>query len=59
MLGLFRVCRDPQHTRTDAELLDVLRRAWLLPKEGLPVDSTTEAKFSLNSVVSDEGEYPA
>ena len=51
-----RVRRDPQNTRTDAELLDVLRRAWLLPKEGTPVDPATEAKFSLDSAVSDEGE---
>ena len=47
--------RDPQNTRTDAELLDVLKRAWLLPKDGTEVDPTTEAKFSLNSAVSDEG----
>ena len=42
------------NTRTDAEILDALKRAWLLPKEG-PVDSVTEAKFSLDSQVSDEG----
>ena len=47
--------RDPQNTRTDAELLDALRRAWLLPKEGIAVDPTTEAKFSLDSAVNDEG----
>ena len=46
--------RDPLSLRTDAELIEVLQRAWLLPKEG-PVDSAVEAKFSLNSVVGDEG----
>ena len=50
--------RDPQNTRTDAELLDALRRAWLLPKEGVAVDPTTEAKFSLDSAVNDEGMCP-
>ena len=50
--------RDPQNTRTDAELLDALRRAWLLPKEGAAVDPSTEAKFSLDSAVSDEGMCP-
>ncbi|KAH9919495.1 multidrug resistance-associated ABC transporter [Epithele typhae] len=53
--GTLRDNIDPQNTRTDAELLDSLRRAWLLPKEGTPVDATTEAKFSLDSPVSDEG----
>ena len=47
-------CRDPQSMRTDAEVIAVLQRAWLLPKEG-PVDFAVEAKFSLDSVVSDEG----
>lgn len=46
--------RDPQRLRTDAEVIAVLQRAWLLPKDG-PVDSTVEAKFSLDSVVGDEG----
>ena len=40
--------------RTDAEVITVLQRAWLLPKDG-PVDSAVEAKFSLDSVVGDEG----
>ena len=40
--------------RTDAEIIDAMKRAWLLPKEG-PVDPTVEAKFSLDSAVSDEG----
>ena len=47
-------CRDPQGLRTDAEVIAVLQRAWLLPKVG-PVDSAVEAKFSLDSVVGDEG----
>jgi ATP-binding cassette, subfamily C (CFTR/MRP), member 1 len=40
--------------RTDAEVIAVLQRAWLLPKED-PVDSAVEAKFSLDSIVGDEG----
>jgi len=40
--------------RTDAEVIAVLQRAWLLPKDG-PVDPAVEAKFSLDSVVGDEG----
>ena len=40
--------------RTDAEIIDAMKRAWLLPRDG-PVDSVTEAKFSLDSSVSDEG----
>ena len=47
--------RDPQATRTDAELISVLRRAWLLPQEGVPIDPATEAKFSLDASVNDEG----
>ncbi|EKM53211.1 uncharacterized protein PHACADRAFT_259405 [Phanerochaete carnosa HHB-10118-sp] len=53
-LGTLRENLDPQNTRTDAELIEALKRAWLLPKEG-PVDSTTEAKFSLDAAVTDEG----
>ena len=45
---------DPQNTRTDAEIIEALKRAWLLPREG-PVDAATEAKFSLDAPVSDEG----
>lgn len=45
---------DPQNTRTDAELIEALKRAWLLPREG-PVDGSAEAKFSLDAPVSDEG----
>jgi len=46
--------RDPLGTRTDAELISLLQRAWLLPREG-PVDPVVEAKFSLDSTVGDEG----
>ncbi|GJE92383.1 multidrug resistance-associated ABC transporter [Phanerochaete sordida] len=53
-LGTLRENLDPQNTRTDAELIEALKRAWLLPKEG-PVDPATEAKFSLDAPVSDEG----
>ena len=47
-------CRDPHNLRTDAEIIAVLQRAWLLPKDG-PVDPAVEAKFSLDSIVGDEG----
>ena len=50
-------CRDPQGLRTDAELISVLQRAWLLPKDG-PADPVAEAKFSLDSAVGDEGQPP-
>ena len=52
----FELSRDPEQTRTDAEMLSALRRAWLLPREGEPADPVAEAKFSLDAVVSDEGE---
>lgn len=48
------VPRDPQATRTDDELIEALKRSWLLPREG-PVDPATEAKFSLDAAVTDEG----
>jgi len=48
------MCRDPQRTRTDAELISVLQRAHLLPADGIS-DPVAEAKFGLNSVVGDEG----
>ena len=48
-------CRDPQGLRTDAELISVLQRAWLLPKDG-PANPVAEAKFSLDSAVGDEGQ---
>ncbi|KAI0635122.1 multidrug resistance-associated ABC transporter [Trametes polyzona] len=52
--GTLRENLDPTNTRTDAELIDSLRRAWLLPRDGSP-DPVAEAKFSLSSNVSDEG----
>ncbi|KAK7454037.1 hypothetical protein VKT23_011548 [Stygiomarasmius scandens] len=53
-LGTLRENLDPLGTRTDAELISLLQRAWLLPREG-PVDPVVEAKFSLDSTVGDEG----
>ncbi|KAI0659143.1 multidrug resistance-associated ABC transporter [Cubamyces menziesii] len=52
--GTLRDNLDPTKTRTDAELIDSLRRAWLLPRDGSS-DPVAEAKFSLTSTVSDEG----
>ncbi|KAH9849408.1 multidrug resistance-associated ABC transporter [Lenzites betulinus] len=52
--GTLRENLDPTNTRTDAELIDSLRRAWLLPRDG-STDPAAEAKFSLSSNVSDEG----
>ncbi|KAI0826665.1 multidrug resistance-associated ABC transporter [Trametes gibbosa] len=52
--GTLRENLDPTNTRTDAELIDSLRRAWLLPRDGT-TDPAAEAKFSLTSNVSDEG----
>ncbi|EIW55759.1 multidrug resistance-associated ABC transporter [Trametes versicolor FP-101664 SS1] len=52
--GTLRENLDPTNTRTDAELIDSLRRAWLLPRDG-STDPVAEAKFSLSSNVSDEG----
>ncbi|KAJ7852952.1 multidrug resistance-associated ABC transporter [Mycena leptocephala] len=46
---------DPQNSKTDAELISVLQRAWLLPREGDPPDPTADSKFSLNSTIGDEG----
>lgn len=46
---------DPQGTRTDAEIISALKRAWLLPREKTSADPMAEAKFSLDSAVSDEG----
>jgi ATP-binding cassette subfamily C (CFTR/MRP) protein 1 len=45
---------DPHGTRVDAELVSILQRAWLLPKDGAP-DPAMDAKFSLDSPVGDEG----
>ncbi|TFK50066.1 multidrug resistance-associated ABC transporter [Heliocybe sulcata] len=53
-LGTLRENIDPEGTRTDAELISALQRAWLLPRDGTS-DPSAEAKFSLDSPVSDEG----
>ncbi|KII85519.1 hypothetical protein PLICRDRAFT_319144 [Plicaturopsis crispa FD-325 SS-3] len=53
-MGTLRDNIDPQGTRTDAELISALQRVWLLPKDG-PIDPATEAKFSLDSTVGDDG----
>ncbi|RXW15854.1 hypothetical protein EST38_g10001 [Candolleomyces aberdarensis] len=53
-LGTLRENLDPQRLRTDAELISVLQRAWLLPREGHS-DPAAEAKFSLDASVGDEG----
>ena len=50
-----RTYRDPRKTKTDAELISLLQRAWLLPRDGDPQDPVAEAKFSLDSLVGDEG----
>jgi ATP-binding cassette subfamily C (CFTR/MRP) protein 1 len=47
--------RDPQGSKTDAELISVLQRAWLLPGEGYPPDDVADSKFSLDSTIGDEG----
>ncbi|KAF9466027.1 multidrug resistance-associated ABC transporter [Collybia nuda] len=52
--GTLRENLDPQRLRTDAELISVMQRAWLLPKGGT-LNAATEAKFSLDSVVGEEG----
>ena len=52
--SLIQKLRDPQGLRTDAELISVLQRAWLLPSNG-PPDPVAEAKFSLDSTIGDEG----
>ncbi|KDQ53927.1 hypothetical protein JAAARDRAFT_38897 [Jaapia argillacea MUCL 33604] len=53
-LGTLRENLDPQASRTDAEIISALRRAWLLPKEDAP-NAVADAKFSLDSPVTDEG----
>ncbi|KAJ7607370.1 multidrug resistance-associated ABC transporter [Roridomyces roridus] len=54
-LGTLRENLDPENTKTDAELISVLQRAWLLPRPGEPADPVAEAKFSLDSKIGDEG----
>lgn len=46
--------RDPQRTRTDAELISALERADMTTTDGI-ADPVAEAKFGLESVVNDEG----
>jgi ABC-type transport system involved in cytochrome bd biosynthesis fused ATPase/permease subunit len=46
--------RDPQQTRTDAELMSVLHRAGITTTDEI-ADPVAEAKFGLYSVVNDEG----
>jgi len=53
-LGTLRDNLDPQGLHTDAELIEVLQRSWLLPRAGTS-DPIAEAKFSLDSTVGDEG----
>jgi len=54
-LGTLRENLDPEGTRTDAELISAMKRSWLLPNDGSPTDPATEAKFSLDASVTDEG----
>ncbi|KAG2004853.1 ATP-binding cassette transporter [Coprinopsis cinerea AmutBmut pab1-1] len=53
-LGTLRENLDPQGQRTDAELIAALQRAWLLPQAGTS-DPVAEAKFSLDSIIGNEG----
>ncbi|KAJ7224679.1 hypothetical protein GGX14DRAFT_651368 [Mycena pura] len=53
-LGTLRQNIDPHKTKTDAELICLLQRAWLLPREGIK-DPVAEAKFSLDTSVGDDG----
>jgi ATP-binding cassette subfamily C (CFTR/MRP) protein 1 len=46
---------DPRNLRTDAELITMLQRAQLLPRDSS--DSTADKKFSLDATVSDEGPF--
>jgi len=50
---LIMMHRDPQRTRTDAELISALQRAYLLPV-GEP-DPIAEAKFGLDAAVGNGG----
>jgi len=54
-LGTLRENLDPRNSRTDAEIISALQRAWLLPREGSPSDPAAEAKFNLDAAVTDEG----
>ncbi|KAH9914237.1 uncharacterized protein B0H18DRAFT_959975 [Fomitopsis serialis] len=46
--------KDSEGTRTDAQLISAIQRTWLLPQDGAH-DAVAEAKFSLDSLVGDEG----
>ena len=50
-----RSCSDPQRLRTDAELISVLQRAWLVSKDSTNTKPSNEAKFHLDAPVGDEG----
>ncbi|KZO98301.1 multidrug resistance-associated ABC transporter [Calocera viscosa TUFC12733] len=52
--GTLRTNLDPTQSRTDAELMSALQRAWLLPPAGQS-DPIAEAKFNLDGAVTDEG----
>ncbi|KZT57357.1 hypothetical protein CALCODRAFT_434214 [Calocera cornea HHB12733] len=52
--GTLRTNLDPTASRTDAELMSALQRAWLLPQAGQS-DPIAEAKFNLDGAVTDEG----
>jgi len=54
-LGTLRQNLDPLGMRTDAELISVLQRACLLPKEQSSNPSPAELRFSLDSEIGDEG----
>ncbi|KAI3614331.1 abc transporter [Moniliophthora roreri] len=49
-LGTLRENLDPLKTRTDAELISAMQRAWLISD-----DESKESKFNLDSAVGDEG----
>ncbi|KAJ7172563.1 multidrug resistance-associated ABC transporter [Mycena filopes] len=54
-LGTLRENLDPEGSKTDADLISVLQRAWLLPREGGAPDPVADSKFSLDSTIGDEG----
>ncbi|ESK94758.1 abc transporter [Moniliophthora roreri MCA 2997] len=49
-LGTLRENLDPLKTRTDAELISAMQRAWLISD-----DESKESKFNLDSAVGDDG----
>jgi len=54
-LGTLRENLDPEGTKTDAEIISAMRRSWLIPNDGTQIDASTQAKFSLDASVTDEG----